>query len=75
VQFSWPIGEALVDNLGEQIWEARSRLKDRIAQSLVTVHNQEIVLLHGFIKKDRKTPLDDLRLAKKRRSLYRSGHE
>jgi phage-related protein len=75
VQFSWPIGKPLVDNLGEQIWEVRSRLKDRIARTLFTVHNQEIVLLHGFIKKDRKTPLDDMRLAKKRKYLYRSGHE
>jgi phage-related protein len=75
VQFTWPIGKPLVDNLGEQIWEVRSRLRNRIARTLFTVHDQEIVLLHGFIKKDRKTPLEDLRLAKKRSSLYRSGHE
>lgn len=75
VQFSWPIGKPLVDNLGEQIWEVRSRLKDRIARTLFTVQQQEIVLLHGFIKKERKTPLEDLRLAKKRKSLYMSGHE
>jgi phage-related protein len=75
VQFSWPIGKPLVDNLGEQIWEVRSRLRDRIARTLFTVHKQEIVLLHGFIKKDRKTPLEDLRLAKKRKSLYLGGYE
>jgi phage-related protein len=75
VQFSWPIGRPPVDNLGKQIWEVRSRLKDRIARTLFTVYNQEIDLLHGFVKKDRKTPLEDLRLAKKRKSLYLSGHE
>jgi phage-related protein len=75
VQFSWPIGKPLVDNLGEQIWEVRSRLKNRIARTLFTIHKQEIVLLHGFIKKEQKTPLDDLRLAKKRKSQYVSGHE
>jgi phage-related protein len=75
VQFSWPVGKPLVDHLGGQIWEVRSRLKDRIARTLFTVHKQEIVLLHGFIKKDRRTPIDDLRLAKKRKSLYVSGHE
>jgi phage-related protein len=75
VQFRWPIGKPLVDNLGEQIWEVRSRLKDRIARTLFTVQQQEIVLLHGFIKKERKTPVEDLRLAKKRKSLYRSGYE
>ena len=75
VQFSWPIGKPLVDNLGEQIWEVRSRLSNRIARTLFIVVNEEIVLLHGFIKKDRKTPVEDLRLAKKRKSTYMSGHE
>lgn len=75
VQFSWPIGKPLVDNLGEQIWEVRSRLKNRIARTLFTVHQQEIVLLHGFIKKEQRTPADDLRLAKKRKSQYVRGHE
>ena len=75
VQFSWPVGKPLVDNLGGQMWEVRSRLKNRIARTLFTVHEQEIVLLHGFIKKDQKTPMDDLRLAKKRKSLYVSGYE
>jgi phage-related protein len=75
VQFSWPIGKPLADNLGAQIWEVRSRLKNRIARTLFTVYQQQIVLLHGFIKKERKTPVEDLRLAKKRKSLYMSGHE
>ena len=75
VQFSWPIGKPLVDHLGEAVWEVRSRLKDRIARTLFAVHEQEIVLLHGFIKKDRKTPKEDLRLARKRRTLYVTGYE
>jgi len=75
VQFAWPIGKPLVGNLGDGIWEVRSRLKNRIARTLFIVVDEEIVLLHGFIKKDRKTPLEDLRLAKKRKSQYISGHE
>ena len=75
VQFAWPIGKPLVDNLGDGIWEIRSRLKNRIARTLFVLVHEEIVLLHGFIKKDRKTPLEDLRLAKKRKALYGSGHE
>ena len=75
VQFAWPIGKPLVDNLGDGIWEIRSRLKNRIARTLFVMVDEEIVLLHGFIKKDRKTPLEDLRLAKKRKALYGSGHE
>ena len=75
VQFAWPIGKPLVDNLGDGIWEIRSRLKNRIARTLFVLVHEEIVLLHGFIKKDRKTPLEDLRLAKKRKALYGSGQE
>ena len=32
--------------------------------------DQEIVLLHGFIKKQPKTPPDELELAKKRKKQY-----
>jgi phage-related protein len=32
--------------------------------------NQEIVLLHGFIKKQQRTPADELELAKKRKKQY-----
>jgi hypothetical protein len=31
VQYVWPIGKPLVDNLGDGIWEVRSRLDNRIA--------------------------------------------
>jgi phage-related protein len=72
VQYAWPIGKPLVDNLGEGIWEVRSRLDNRIARTLFAVVNQEIVLLHGFIKKQQKTPADELALAIKRKKLYSS---
>ncbi len=75
VQYSWPIGKPLVDNLGQQVWEVRSSLKNRIARTLFTVYEQEIILLHGFIKKARKAPDDDLKLAKKRRAIYVRGYE
>jgi len=45
----------------------RSRLDNRIVQTLYAVVNQQIVPLHGFIKKTQKTPDDELELAKKRR--------
>jgi phage-related protein len=67
VQYVWPVGKPLVDNLGDGIWEVRSRLNDRIARTLFVVVDEEIVLLHGFIKKQRKTPQDELGLAKKRK--------
>jgi phage-related protein len=70
VQYAWPVGKPLVDNLGDGIWEVRSRLDNRIARTLFAMVNQEIVLLHGFIKKQQKTPQDELDLAKKRKRQY-----
>ena len=67
VQYAWPVGKPLVDNLGDGIWEVRSRLENRIARTLFAMVDQEIVLLHGFIKKQQKTPPDELELAKKRK--------
>jgi phage-related protein len=56
--------------LGDGIWEVRSRLDNRIARMLFVMVNQEIVLLHGFIKKQPKTPQAELELAKKRKRQY-----
>ncbi len=70
VQYAWPVGKPLVDNLGDGIWEVRSRLDNRIARTLFVMVDQEIVLLHGFIKKQQKTPADELELAKKRKKQY-----
>ena len=69
VQFRWPLGMPLVDNLGSGIWEIRSRLANRIARTLFFVHEGEIILLHGFIKKTRKTPNED-RVALRRKNAY-----
>ena len=70
VQYAWPVGKPLVDNLGDGLWEVRSRLDNRIARTLFAMVDQEIVLLHGFIKKQQKTPQDELELAKKRKKQY-----
>jgi len=70
VQFRWPLGMPLVDNLGSGIWEIRSRLTNRIARTLFFVHEGEIILLHGFIKKTRKTPNEDRALALRRKNAY-----
>jgi phage-related protein len=69
-QYAWPAGKPLVDHLGDGVWEVRSRLKNRIARTLFVVVDQEIVLLHGFIKKQQKTPADELELAQKRKKQY-----
>lgn len=70
VQYAWPVGKPLVDNLGDGVWEVRSRLQNRIARTLFAMVDQEIVLLHGFIKKEQRTPQLELDLAKKRKKQY-----
>ena len=70
VQFRWPLGMPLVDHLGSGIWEIRSRLTNRVARTLFFVHGGEIILLHGFIKKTRKTPNEDRALALRRKNAY-----
>jgi phage-related protein len=67
VQYGWPLGLPLVDSLGDGLWEVRSRLPSRIARTIFLVHNETIILLHGFIKKTRSTPTQELALAKKRK--------
>lgn len=66
VQRKWPIGWPLVDNLGGGIWEVRSTLGNRISRVLLYVEKNLMLLLHGFIKKTQKTPIQELNLAKKR---------
>jgi phage-related protein len=70
VQYAWPAGKPLVDNLGDGLWEVRSRLSNRSARTLFVVVDEEIVLLHGFIKEQQRTPQDELELAKKRKKQY-----
>ena len=48
---------------------------NRIARTLFVVVDEEIVLLHGFIKKRQKTPPDELDLARKRKKQYLQAYE
>jgi phage-related protein len=65
-QFGWPLGMPLVRKLEPGLWEVRSSLPSGIARVLFTVEGNTMILLHGFVKKAQKTPLDDLRLARER---------
>ena len=63
----WPIGMPLCRPLRGGLWEVRSTLPSRrIARLLFFVHAGRIGVMHGFIKKTRKTPADDLDLARRR---------
>ena len=71
VQFGWPMGMPLVAHLDNGIWEVRSRLSTRIARVLFVLDGDIMVLLHGFIKKEQKTPKPELDLAKERLKLFK----
>jgi len=73
VQFGWPIGMPVVDHLEGDIWEVRTRMATRIARVLFAVEGEVMVLLHGFIKKERKTPKAELDLARQRWKKLRSA--
>jgi phage-related protein len=73
VQFGWPLGMPLVRKLDRELWEVRTRLSNRIARVLFTVHQDVIVLLHGFNKKSQKTPMTDLEIARRRLALLKEN--
>ena len=66
VQFRWPLGMPLVKKLAGRVWEVRTQLPTRIARVLFTVKSNQMVLLHGFIKKTQSTPKLDIDLAHSR---------
>jgi phage-related protein len=71
VQYRWPVGMPLCRPMGDGLWEVRSDLPShRIARVLISVHEGKILVLHGFIKKTRKTPDEDLALARKRKREF-----
>jgi phage-related protein len=74
VQFRWPLGMPLVRKLEAGLWEVRSQLKGgRTARVCFTVRGNEMALLHAFVKKTERTPLQELELARERRNLWLGG--
>ena len=73
VQSEWPLGMPHVRSLGKGLYEVRSNLAAGIARVIFTIKGEDIVLLHGFIKKTQKMPLEALALAEKRKRDYEQG--
>ena len=71
VQFGWPIGMPLVRKIDKNLWEVRSAVPSGIARVFFCTYHDRIVLLHGFVKKSRKTPAKELALAKRRLNILR----
>lgn len=67
VEYGWPVGMPTCRPLGQGLWEVRSTLRrNRIARVIFGIVRNEMVLLHGFIKKTQKTPVEDLAFARQR---------
>ena len=67
-QWRWPARMPLCRPLGNGLWEVRTDLPTkRTARVLLCVYHEHLVALHGFIKKARTTPDEDLALARKRK--------
>ena len=73
VQFGWPLGMPLVRHIDGAIWEIRYRLSAGIARILFVLDGNTMVLIHGFIKKQQKTPKPDLDLVRNRVKQLRRG--
>ncbi|MBN2080432.1 MAG: type II toxin-antitoxin system RelE/ParE family toxin [Spirochaetes bacterium] len=69
VQYGWPVGMPLVRKIHAGLWEVRSHLGHAIARVCFTTRGGTMVLLHGFIKKSKKTPREELATAQKRMML------
>ena len=71
VEFGWPVG---MPTCRRGLLEVRSSLtQNRIARVLFCIHQGQMVLLHGFIKKTHQTPENDLDLAVKRQKEIEGG--
>jgi phage-related protein len=66
-QWRWPVGMPLCRPMGKGLWEVRTDLRgNRTSRVLICFYRDRLVALHGFIKKTRTTPEDDLTLARRR---------
>ena len=67
-QWRWPVGMPLCRAMGNGLWEVRTDLPTkRTARVPPCCYRENLVALHGFIKKTRATPDEDLALARKRK--------
>jgi len=73
LQFGWPVGMPVARKVADDLWELWSRMKNGIARTFFTVYAKRIVLLHGFVKKAKKTPTKELAVAKLRLTKLRSA--
>jgi phage-related protein len=65
-QYGWPLGMPLIRKMERSLWEVRSNVSTGIARVIFTVKGAVMILLHRFVKKSQKTPLNELDTARRR---------
>jgi phage-related protein len=75
VEFGWPLGMPVCKAMGQGIYEVRTNLaQNRTARVLFYIDKRgRMVLLHGFIKRTRKTADEDLELARSNKNKHQRG--
>ena len=74
VEYGWPVGMPICRPMNDGLYEVRTHLSDRrIARVFFCFYKEGMVLLHGFIKKQQKTPKQDLDLSRKRKKEVENG--
>jgi phage-related protein len=67
VQYGWPVGLPLCRSLSAGLWEVRASLPSkREARVFFGFHDGIRIAVHAMIKKTKKTPAEDLALARQR---------
>jgi phage-related protein len=73
VQYGWPIGMPLCRPLGQGLWEVRTSLPSgNIARVMFCPCDGVLAALHGFVKKTKKPPQDDMEPVRKRKKEIES---
>ena len=68
VEYGWPIGMPVCRKLvGTKLYEVRSNISSqRIARVIFVIMDEYMILLNGFIKKDQKTPKNEIDISLQR---------
>lgn len=68
LEYGWPVGMPLARRLAPGLFELRTPLPTRrSARVIVCFHEGELIALHAFVKKSRKTPKREIQIARERK--------
>lgn len=68
VEYGWPIGMPVCRKLvGTKLYEVRNNISSqRVARVIFVIMDEYMILLNGFIKKDQKTPKNEIDISLQR---------